>query len=121
MSRNMLYTPTSTGPQIGLDAVIEELLGRGFGYADWEKELVTRGFTWSLNLRNIIIDKEFWYFKKEIEQLLLEPSITQGTNSKSNSIVSILKRLKGEEWVEGIPDERETRLRTRRLFGKDGK
>ena len=121
MSRNISHTPTSTGPQIHLDTVIEELLGQGFGYAEWEKELVSRGFTWSPNLRNIIIDKEFWFFKDEIEQLLLQPSITQGTNSKSNSIVSILKRLKGEEWVEGIPDEREKRLRTRRLFGKDGK
>ncbi len=33
----------------------------------------------------------------------------------------VLKRLQGEVWVEGVPDEREQRLRERRLLSKDAK
>ena len=121
MSRNVAHGPTRIGPQIDLETAIDGLLGMGLGYAEWEEQLVNRGCIWSRNVRNKIIDKEFNLFKPEIERLLLEENIAPQGTTKSNSRASILKRLKGEVWVEGIPDEREKRIRTRTLFGKDAK
>jgi len=121
MPTNEQYITTWTNPDAILGMTIDEFLGRGLGYAQWKIELEARRLTWNANLRNTIIDREFLYFMSEIEQLLAEPNIAQGTGTKSNSLASILKRLKGEVWVEGKPAEEEERRRTRRLYGKDAK
>ena len=102
---------------------IDSFLGLGLAYSEWPAEVRKRGHVWYPGLEKIIIEKEWEFFKAEIQRLRLEPKITQSSRSrsKSNSLASILKRLKGEPWVEGRQDEREERLRTRRLLGKDAK
>jgi hypothetical protein len=103
------------------DAVIKDFLGLGLAYSEWPAEVVKRGHVWYPGLETIIIKKEWDFFKSEIQRLRLEPKIAQASRSKSNSLVSIVKRLKGEQWVKGRPDERAERLRRRRLLGKDAK
>jgi hypothetical protein len=103
------------------DAVIEDFLGLGLAYSEWPAEIEKRDYVWHAGLENTIIEKEWEFFKPEIQRLRLEPKIAQSSRSKSNSLASILKRLKGEPWAEGRPDEREERLRTHRLLGKDAK
>lgn len=103
------------------DAVIEDFLGLGLAYSEWPAEVRKRNYVWYPALKNIIIKKQWEYFKPEIQVLRLEPRIGQPSRSKSNSLESILMRLKGEPWAEGRPDEREERLRTHRLLGKDAK
>jgi len=105
-----------------LDTIIGKLLGQGLGYDDWKRELESLGgFTWTESLKNIIIKKEFNFFKKEILRLQSEPNTARGLKSKTNSLESILKRLQGLEWVKGVPNEMEQRKRDSRLLGKDAK
>lgn len=101
------------------DAVIEDFLGSGLSSSEWPAEVTKRGYAWYPGLKNIIIEKQWERFKPEIQRLQSEPKIAQSSRFKSNSLESISKRLKGEPWAEGRPDEREERLRTRRLLGKD--
>jgi uncharacterized protein YydD (DUF2326 family) len=103
------------------DDVIEDFLGLGLAYSEWPAQVQKRNHVWYPGLEKTIIEKEWKFFKSEIQRLRLEPKIVQSSRSKSNSLASILKRLKGESWVEGRPDEREERLRTHRLLGKDAK
>lgn len=102
-------------------AVIAKCLGSGLAYSEWQAVVEKQGYVWSTKLKKAIIEEEWEFFRPEIQRLRSEPRITQSTSSKSNSLVSIWKRLKGEPWLEGYPDEREERLRTRRLLGKDTK
>jgi hypothetical protein len=107
-----------TDPDGALGIIIDGLLGKGLNDAQWKSELEARGWTWNGNLRNTVIHREFVYFIPEIMRLLAEPNIAQGASSaKSNSRASIHKRLRGEIWVEGVPDEKAERERTRRLYG----
>ena len=76
---------------------------------------------WTPGLKNIIIRREYEFFKEEILRMMKEENISKDSRKKSNSLVNILKRLQGEVWVEGVPDEREQRLRERRLLSKDAK
>jgi len=107
------------------DEVIEDFLGLGLAYSEWPAEVEKRGHVWYPGLENIIIKKQWEFFKEEIQRLRLEPKIAQSSRSKSrsksNSLESILKRLKGESWVEGRLDEKAERLRDKRLLGKDAK
>jgi hypothetical protein len=104
------------------DTIISKLLGQGLGYDDWKRELESReGFTWSETLKNVIIKKEFSFFRKEILRLQSEPNTARGPQSKTNSLESILKRLQGLEWAKGVPNEMEQRRRDGRLLGKDAK
>jgi len=103
------------------DAVIENFLGLGLAYSEWPAAVENRSYLLYPGLEKIIIEKEWEFFKPEIQLLRLEPKIAQSARSKSNSLASILKRLKGEPWAEGRLDEREERLRTHRLLGKDAK
>ncbi|KAF4635173.1 hypothetical protein G7Y89_g2932 [Cudoniella acicularis] len=104
-------------------ADIDDLLGQGLGYYDWEMKLKSKGWTWNENLKNKIIKHEFEYFKEEILRLIAEPNTAEkGKNvRKTNSAESVLKRLKGEEWAKGRPDEKNRRELNRRLLGKDAK
>jgi hypothetical protein len=53
-----------------LGTIISKLLGQGLGYDDWKRELESReGFTWSETFKNVIIKKEFGFFRKEILRL----------------------------------------------------
>ena len=105
-----------------LDTIIGQLLGQGLGYDDWKRKLENLGgFTWNESIKNIIIKKEFNFFKKEILRLQSEPNTARGLKSKTNSLESILKRLQGLEWVKGVPNEMEQRKRDSRLLGKDAK
>jgi hypothetical protein len=105
-----------------LDTIISKLLGQGLGYDDWKRELESReGFTWSEAFKNVIIKKEFSFFRKEILRLQSEPNTARGPKSKTNSLESILKRLQGLEWAKGVPNEMEQRRRDGRLLGKDAK
>jgi len=105
-----------------LDTTIDQLLGQGLGYDDWKMELENiGGFAWTEGVKNIIIKKEFSFFKEEILRLQSEPNTTPGLKSKTNSLESILKRLQGLEWVKGVPDEMATRKRVGRLLGRDAK
>jgi hypothetical protein len=105
-----------------LDTAIGQLLGQGLGYDDWKTELESLGgFTWTENLKNLIIKREFNFFKEEILTLQSQPNTAQGLKTKTNSLESILKRLQGPEWVKGVPGEMEKRKREGRLLGKDAK
>ncbi len=73
-------------------------------------------------MKNTVIKKEFIFFRDEILRLQSEPNTARGLKSKkTNSLESILKRLQGLEWVEGVPNEMEQRERDGRLLGKDAK
>jgi hypothetical protein len=101
---------------------MSQLLGQGLGYDDWKTELESLGgFTWTENLKNLIIKREFNFFKEEILTLQSQPNTAQGLRTKTNSLESILKRLQGLEWVKGVPGEMEKRKRKGRLLGKDAK
>jgi hypothetical protein len=104
-----------------LDAAIQEFLGGGLGYSDWPEQIKQRNLVWYPGLEKVIIKKEFEYFKDEILLLLSEPAISQPSRAKSNSLKSILKRLKGEPWMDGGKNEWEERLWSRRLLSKDAK
>lgn len=105
-----------------LDSIIESLLGQGIGYDEWKRQLQKRGgYSWSESLKNIIIKKEFSFFRQEILRLQAEPNKSRGLQSKTNSLESILKRLQGLEWGNGMPNEMEQRRRDGRLLGKDAK
>jgi hypothetical protein len=105
-----------------LDDIIGQLLGQGLGYDDWKRKLQNLGgFTWNESIKNIIIKKEFIFFKEEILLLMSEPNKSRRLKSKTNSLESILKRLQGLEWVKGMPNEMEQRKRDGRLLGKDAK
>jgi hypothetical protein len=107
---------------IMLDTIIGQLLGQGLGYNDWKRKLQNLGgFTWNESIKNIIIKKEFSFFKEEILRLMSEPNKSRRLKSKTNSLESILKRLQGLEWVNGMPNEMEQRKRDGRLLGKDAK
>jgi hypothetical protein len=124
MATDVLMTPISRQAEedAGPETLIDELLGRGLGYDEWKKELEARGgFTWSESLKNTIIRREFGFFKEEILHLKSEPNKSKGLQSKTNSLESILKRLQGLEWGNGMPSEMEKRRRDGRLLGKDAK
>ena len=105
-----------------LDTTIDQLLGQGLSYDDWKTELENiGGFSWTESVKNLIIKKEFSFFKEEIQRLQSEPNTTPGLKSKTNSLESILKRLQGLEWVKGVPDEMEKRKRDGRLLSRDAK
>jgi len=121
MSTNEPYTTIWTDldkvSNNGLEIVIDEFLGTGLDDARWKSVLEARGWVYNSNTRNIIIHREFMYFIPEIKRLLAEPNIAQDSG-KSNSRVSIFKRIRGEEWVKGLPDEEEERRQNRMLYGK---
>jgi hypothetical protein len=104
-----------------LDAVIQDFLGLGLGYSDWPEEVRKRNHVWYPGLEKVIIKKEFEYFKDEILRLKSEPAIAQSSRAKSNSLKSILKRLKGEPWMDGAENEWAERFWSRRLLSKDAK
>ena len=105
-----------------LDTIIDKLLGQGLGYDDWKRKLESQGnFIWSESIKNIIIKKEFSFFREEILRLKSEENKSCGLKAKTNSLESILKRLKGLEWASGMPNEMEQRRLDGRLLGKDAK
>ena len=118
--------PNTTSKQaeddVILDKIVRNLLGQGLGYDEWKLQLKKQGdFTWSETLKNTIIKREFNFFKDEILRLKSEPNKSRGLQSKTNSLESILKRLQGLEWANGMPNEMEERRRMGRLLGKDAK
>jgi hypothetical protein len=105
--------------------VIDSLLGRGLGYEEWEARLKTLGYgdLWNETLKNKIIKREYESFKQETLRLRRESNTaTKGKDvQKTNSSESIMKRLQGQEWAKGRPSEKEERLQSGRLLGKDAK
>jgi hypothetical protein len=105
------------------DDVLDGLLGQGLGYRDWETSLQDQNFASGRNVRKILIKRELEYFKEEILLLTSQPntSLERPDVAKTNSCESVLKRLKGETWVEGRPNERDQRYWNGRLLGGDAK
>jgi len=103
------------------DEDIVALLGQGLGYDDWKQNMIAKGHGWNKDLKFRLIKSEFEFFREEIEHLKSEENKSRGCGPKTNSLESILKRLKGDVWCKGIPDEREDRLRRGRLLGRDAK
>ncbi len=105
--------------------VIDGVLGQGWGYDEWEARLKLQGYgdSWNEALKNKIIKREYETFKDEILRLKCESNTaTKGKDvQKTNSSESIMKRLQGQEWAKGRPNEKEERLQSRRLLGKDAK
>jgi hypothetical protein len=113
MSINMATTQ-QVPPACGVpDHVIDTLFGRGLSATDWQHELIAQGYNWIPGLRNIIIRREFYFFKSEIEMLLAEPPTPTPNGGKSNSCKSVHRRIKGET------GERGQRLHEGRLFGPE--
>ncbi|KAN0095534.1 hypothetical protein V8E51_016245 [Hyaloscypha variabilis] len=76
-----------------LYTTIDQLLGQGLGYNDWNLELENLGaFAYPKSLQNLIIEKEFAFFKEEILRLQSQPNTTPGLKSKTNSLESILSQ-----------------------------
>ena len=104
------------------NSIIDQLFGKGLGYSDWEREIIRQGYKWNENVMNQIIKREFGYFKNEFLILEAQENTATGKRSpNSNSLESILKRIKGEKWSKKMPDEKAERLRDGRLFGRDAK
>jgi len=104
------------------NSIIDQLFGKGLGYSDWEAEITRQGYRYNENLENQIIKREFSYFKPEILFLEAQENTAKGRRSpKTNSLESILTRIKGEKWSKKMPDEKAERLRDGRLFGRDAK
>jgi hypothetical protein len=105
--------------------VIDSLLGQGLGYDEWEARLKLQGYgdSWNEALKNKIIKREYETFKDEILRLKHESNTApKGKDvQKTNSSESIMKRLQGQEWAKGRPSEKEERLQSRKLLGKDAK
>jgi hypothetical protein len=122
MSSHTLSGQALVENSVMLDTIIGRLLGQGLGYDDWKRKLENLGgFTWNESIKNIIIKKEFSFFREEILRLIAEPNKSRKLKSRTNSLESILKRLQGLEWVKGMPNEMEQRKRDGRLLGKDAK
>jgi hypothetical protein len=122
MSSHTLSGQALVENSVMLDTIIGQLLGQGLGYDDWKRKLENLGgFTWNESIKNIIIKKEFSFFREEILRLIAEPNKSRKLKSRTNSLESILKRLQGLEWVKGMPNEMEQRKRDGRLLGKDAK
>lgn len=125
MSNDQFTSPPSnetyTSDPALLDAAIQDILGLGLPYSAWRGEVERRNHVWYPNLEKVIIQKEYEFFKDEIQHLRLEPNIVQSSRVKSNSLKSILKRLKGELWMDGCPNEWEIRLHSRRLLSESAK
>jgi methionine salvage enolase-phosphatase E1 len=103
------------------NTVLDDCLGFGFSYSKWKEEIEKRGYTWSKGLENTMIRREWEMFIDEIQQLRRQRTLVSHDGTKSNSQVSIIKRLQGERWADGFPPEKESRLHTRRLLGRDAK
>ena len=104
-----------------LDEAIDAVLGLGLRYKAWPEALSKQGQAWYPALKKVIIKKEYELFREEIQRLRLEDKVTHPSRVQSNSLNSILKRLKGKPWVDGLPGEREQRLLNRTLISKDAK
>jgi hypothetical protein len=104
-------------------ALIESRLGQGLSYDDWKKILKSRGYLMNESVKKTIIKAEFEYFKPEILRLRAEPNtaVKRKDVAKTNSLESILKRLQGKEWAQGMPGEKDQRIQNRTLLGSDAK
>jgi hypothetical protein len=105
------------------NSVIDNLLGRGWGYNEWGTTLKSQGYLWNETVKNLIIKREFEKFKDEVLFLRAQPNTARKGKDvqKTNSSESIMKRLQGKEWVKGKPNEKEQRKQSRMLLGKDAK
>jgi hypothetical protein len=105
------------------EAVIVSMLGWGWSYKNWELHLKSQNYVWNDGVKNSIIKMEVELFKDEILQLMSEPNTApEGRDHpKTNSVANILKRLKGEEWIKGVPNEKEQRYNSQKLLGEDAK
>jgi hypothetical protein len=119
-TRNAMTTMTSQLLHISFaygvpEEILDALLGRGLDEIGWQQELTRQGYPWAKGLRNVIIKRELWYFKDEIERFLAEPStpIVNGRKFRSNSCRSIHLRIQGKT------GEHDQRLREGRLCGPE--
>jgi hypothetical protein len=110
-SSNTIWTGPDTISTTEMDIAIDEIVGQGLGYDEWKHALEAKGWAYNTDIENAVIRAEYEYFKSEIEQLLAGPKLTQDS-SKSNCFARILKRIRGEELIEGAGA-------VDRLFGRD--
>jgi hypothetical protein len=105
------------------DEIMDGLLGQGLRYLEWERSIKSQNYDWNNTVKNTMIKKEYYFFKEEIMSLREQDNeAPKGRdNPKSNSAESILRRLKGKTWIDGVPNERTGRLRSKRLLGPDAK
>jgi len=108
---------TSRYPELATkvpDLVLDGLLGKGWSYADWQRDIEAQHYVWSENLKNRIIKREYLRFKPEIA-LLLQVHTPGTPRSTSRVYYNILRRLRGKT------GERAERIRNGNLFGSDAK
>lgn len=96
------------------------MLGLGWSHKDWELHLISQNYAWNDRVKTSIISKEIRLFKDEILRLRSEPDTIPGEhfNARTNAMPRIWKRLRGDEWIKGTPNEKEQRLSSKRLLGK---
>lgn len=86
--------------------VIDSLLGQGWGCSEFKDEVQRQGHAWNPGLENAILMREFALFRQETQEKRLEPDIGKGLRSQSNSLQSILKRLKRQALApESAPEK----------------
>jgi hypothetical protein len=69
-ARNRPPTKSRRTTSAALDTAIEALLGRGLYYNQWRGEFERGGHKWTPGLKNIIIRREYEFFKEEILRLM---------------------------------------------------
>lgn len=111
-----------TIPNDTVNFLANSVLGRGLGYSEWEEYAKRLRIPYTGRMKNTLIRMEFELFKEEILILKAEPAgKSKRDEPKSNSLESILKRLKGIPWMAGLPGEKKQRMLCGRLFGKDAR
>jgi len=103
-----------------LDEAIYSILGQGLKYKEWPAALEKHGHSWRAGLEKIIIKKEWEFFREEIRNMRQQGNISNCARVQSDSLNSILKRLKGKP-VAGLPGCKEERRKQGRLISKDAK
>jgi len=103
-----------------LDEAIYSILGQGLKYKEWPAALEKYGYSWRACLEKNIIKKEWEFFRQEIQEMRQEGETSNCARGQSNSLNSIVKRLKGKP-VAGLPECKEERRKQGRLISKDAK
>jgi len=102
---------------------MDSFLGLGLSREQWKNGLESRNFEYDHTIKYKMMKLELDRVKSEIISYLTEDNFAPKgkDNAKSNSVPTILKRMKGEDWMTGMTNEKKQRLHSRTLLGSDTK
>jgi hypothetical protein len=117
-----VQTSRQTNPT-GPESIIDKWIGYGLCYDEWKTKFETAGFLWNKALKDKLINREYEFFRPEIERLL-------SADSGVDFSTTMMRRIKGETWIKGnlneedkefVRSENDKRSRERRLFTRDAR